>query len=81
MTPAIEGMRHSSAAMPSQTIPANAPLPRVTGGHAKPGDGDRDRDGHRQPDEHIERPARPVRDEHQRSRDHPARHEGGADQA
>ena len=36
MTPAMDGTRQSRAAMPSQTIPANAPLPRVTGGQAKP---------------------------------------------
>ena len=66
--------------MPSQTIPANAPLPRVTGGQTNAGERDGDGHGHRQPDQHIERPARPIGDEHQAGRHQPAGDEGGTDQ-
>ena len=66
--------------MPSQTIAGER---AAAARHRRPGDaGDRDgdRDRHRQPDEDVERPARPIGDQDQAGRHQPARDEGDPDQ-
>ena len=55
-------------------------MPRVTGGQAKPATAIAIGTVIVSPTSDVERPARPVGEEDQRGRDHPARHEGGADQ-
>ena len=65
---------------PSETIAGNAPS---AAGHRRPDDpGERDRDrGHgRQPDDEVERAARPVGEQDEAGRDRPARDERDSDE-
>ena len=75
-TPPIDGSSSRSDPTPSATTIGYVSRPRATGGHTTPLIGDRERDEHRDPDDDVEWPTRPVGQQDQDRGQTPRRRRG-----